>query len=546
MGAVYVAEQLSTGEHRAIKVMQPTLVDNAEARKRFEREARVGGQIKSDFVVRVIQAGVDDATKMPWLAMELLEGEDLESYLDKHIRFTPSDFLALFEQLCDALDAAHRVGVVHRDLKPENIFLALPRRRRDRFHVKVLDFGIARMLAEAQTTTSKTRSVLGTPLFMAPEQARPGTPIDARTDIWALGLIAFRMLVGRHFWRSAYDANPTVVMLAMEAYVEPLPAASVRATQWGYLDTLLPGFDAWFARCVSRDPCGRFSSAGEAFSALETLYASGASESRPRGATPSASTTASLEPLSRVSSHESNFETQAESMAQVRLPISTELMPAVPTAHINSTIHEAAQSVPQPRSGVPHPTSRRTKIAMAGFVVAACSIAALWFVVRAHKSSATPEAPVAELPSDVPLSVGLTTTSVEAAIGSTDVPLSNPQAAADSTADAPISSHGSTAPHDSPPAPSQPAGSPHTGVPVPPKASGSSSTIAPTLNELPCVSPQGIDECAIRRGLEPRVWAGKGSLDEIRMLKAICSHRGDRACRDRAAAMLAAKLQEAK
>jgi formylglycine-generating enzyme required for sulfatase activity/tRNA A-37 threonylcarbamoyl transferase component Bud32 len=273
MGAVYVAEQLSTSAQRALKVIQPDLVEDAVVRKRFEREARVGAQIKSDFVVTVMQAGFDEPTQLPWLAMELLHGQDLEAAITEKTSLSPVDTIEIFEQLCDAVGAAHRVGVIHRDLKPENIFLATPRRRKDRFHVKVLDFGIARILAEAQTTSSKTRHMLGTPLFMSPEQAKPSSTIDQRTDVWALGLIAFRMLVGRHFWRAAYDPNATLLMLTAEAYYEPLPAASARAADWGSPHVLSPAFDAWFARCLSRDLEGRFASVEETLAALVRVYA---------------------------------------------------------------------------------------------------------------------------------------------------------------------------------------------------------------------------------------------------------------------------------
>ncbi|MBK8251752.1 MAG: SUMF1/EgtB/PvdO family nonheme iron enzyme [Polyangiaceae bacterium] len=130
MGAVYIAEQISTSRRCALKVMQPELVKDAEARKRFTREAKIGGQLQSDFIVQVLQAGVDETTGMPWLAMELLEGEDLEEYADKKGRLAPEELLKVFDPLCEALGEAHGKNIVHRDLKPENIFLAKPRRKR--------------------------------------------------------------------------------------------------------------------------------------------------------------------------------------------------------------------------------------------------------------------------------------------------------------------------------------------------------------------------------------------------------------------------------
>lgn len=269
MGAVYVAYQLSTSRPCALKVMLPSLVGNADMRARFLREARIGASLKSDFVVQVMQAGVDDATQTPWLTMELLDGEELEAYLARVGPLSPTEVVELFDQLCDALGEAHRAGIVHRDLKPENIFLTKPRRRKDRYTAKILDFGIARMLSEAQTTSAQTKHALGTPLFMAPEQAKPGVPISPATDVWALGLIAFRLLTGRYFWLSAYDQNSTPMMLMMEAFMEDAPSASTRARQHRIEGALPPGFDAWFATCLARDADRRYADATAAFHALE-------------------------------------------------------------------------------------------------------------------------------------------------------------------------------------------------------------------------------------------------------------------------------------
>src|SRR5579884_198667 len=123
MGAVYVAEQVSTGKVRALKVMHPQLAADARSRERFTQEARVGARIASDHVVEILGAGVDEATGTPWLAMELLEGEDLATLMKRRGSFSPAEVWALLDQLGQALTAAHAAGVVHRDLKPENLFI---------------------------------------------------------------------------------------------------------------------------------------------------------------------------------------------------------------------------------------------------------------------------------------------------------------------------------------------------------------------------------------------------------------------------------------
>ncbi len=265
MGAVYVAEQLSTRAQRALKLMHPELVRNAALRARFEQEARVASQIPSDHVVQVIAAGVDQASGTPWLAMELLDGTDLLEAAATG-RAQRETLREIMEQLCHGLSAAHEAGIVHRDLKPENIFLAAPRRPGVPFTIKILDFGIAKV-AEQARTHSET-AALGTPLWMAPEQAGAGGSISPRTDVWPLGLIAFWLLTGRFYWKAARADGTTLQAVLKEVLFDPLVPASVRAAELGHNQKLPPGFDAWFARAVARDPAARFATARDAYAAL--------------------------------------------------------------------------------------------------------------------------------------------------------------------------------------------------------------------------------------------------------------------------------------
>jgi serine/threonine protein kinase len=272
-GSLYVVEQLSTSKHRALKLMLPELVAQPANRKRFELEAKIAARIHSDHVVESIASGVDAKTGIPWLVMELLEGQDLSAYTQERRRLPPAEVLEIFSQLCHALGEAHRQGIVHRDLKPENVFLANARRRGVPFMVKVLDFGIARILAEAQTISSATTTGLGTPMWMAPEQTVPGGPIAPSTDVWPLGLLAFRMLTGYLFWKAPYDTSASVMMLMAEAFMHPLPTASERAAHYKCKERIPAGFDAWFAKCVARAMDQRFANAADAFAALEPILA---------------------------------------------------------------------------------------------------------------------------------------------------------------------------------------------------------------------------------------------------------------------------------
>ena len=268
MGSVYVAQQISTEKLRALKIMNPGIVANPEFRKRFALEARVGSRIRSEHVVEVIAAGVDAATQTPFIVMELLEGEDLEAALTKRERFPVEEAREVIGQLCHAVGEAHAQGIVHRDLKPENVFLALARRRGGSYTVKVLDFGIARVVAEARATA--VMAALGTPLWMAPEQ-HGGAAVTPAADVWAIGLLAFRMLAGRVFWRARYDPQPSLATLVTEMRVAPIPPASTRAAEYGVGERLPAGFDGWFARTVTRDVAARFPDAAAAYAALEPL-----------------------------------------------------------------------------------------------------------------------------------------------------------------------------------------------------------------------------------------------------------------------------------
>lgn len=268
MGAVYEVQQVGTGALRALKIMHPAMVNDEKLRARFVQEARVSALIESDHVVQVVGAGVDAGTGIPWLAMELLKGETLAQFLARRGTLALWEMRDIFSQLCHALAAAHGVGVVHRDLKPENIFLGVARREGVQFTVKVLDFGIAKLIAEAQHTHT---AAIGTPLWMAPEQTEVGASVRPATDVWALGLLAFYCLTGFHFWRVANAERLSAAALLREVVLDSIAVASDRAAEYHRADRIPPGFDGWFARCVVRDIDKRFQSAKEAREALEQI-----------------------------------------------------------------------------------------------------------------------------------------------------------------------------------------------------------------------------------------------------------------------------------
>ena len=169
----------------------------------------------------------------------------------------------IFEQLCHAVSAGHAMGIVHRDLKPANIFLSEAHRVGAHKMVKVLDFGIARVMAERLTVGS---SPLGTPNWMSPEQTN-GSEATTATDVWALGLIAFYMLTGRIFWRAAQQPDAPMAVLR-EIMEDAIPIASARAAELGVGHLIPDGFNEWFAQAMAKHPQERFVNATAAYVAL--------------------------------------------------------------------------------------------------------------------------------------------------------------------------------------------------------------------------------------------------------------------------------------
>jgi serine/threonine-protein kinase len=253
MGAVYEVEHARTGEHLALKVLHAGAGSANEAIERFKREARASGRIKSEHVVRVTDADVaPELEGAPFLVMELLDGMDLEQAA---AAAPPSaeTVLAWLRQVAEAIDKAHGLGIIHRDLKPENLFLATVEGRRS--IVKVLDFGIAKMIEDGTGVTGSGQ-MLGTPRYMSPEQASPNAPVTPASDRCALGLIAYRLLVGESY----YQGGPLVIL--GKILHGDLPPPSACASRFG-----LP-FDAWFLKACHRDPRQRFTSASEQIEAL--------------------------------------------------------------------------------------------------------------------------------------------------------------------------------------------------------------------------------------------------------------------------------------
>lgn len=263
MGSVWAGRHVTLGQLVAIKFVHPKLVGSAEARRRFDNEAKAAARIKSRHAVAVHDHGVSE-TGQPYIVMEHLEGESLEHAIRRRGKLPFAEVVQIVAQSARALSAAHDAHIVHRDLKPDNIFLAKDSDgTKLGYSVKLVDFGIAKLVQdEAETGASATQAgmVLGTPHYMSPEALTATSPVSAASDIWSLGACAFAAACGRVPFEG--DAIGDVVLKVCAA---PLPVPSK-------LEPALPKpFDAWFAKCCSRDVKARFRSAAEAADALLRL-----------------------------------------------------------------------------------------------------------------------------------------------------------------------------------------------------------------------------------------------------------------------------------
>ncbi len=246
MGMVVAATHVALHQTVAIKLMLPTALSSGEAIERFLREGRAVAKLRSPHVPRVVDVGTLE-TGEPYMVMELLEGEDLAEMLHRTGPLPVADALEYVRQACGALVDAHALGIIHRDLKPANLFVA--REGQGAPVVKVLDFGISKSLQQDPTNLAltATSAVMGSPLYMSPEQMRASRDVDARTDIWSLGVTLYELVVGE----VPFLAQSPMELGAKVLHEVPVPPAERRPGLPAAINDII-------LRCLEKDPARRF------------------------------------------------------------------------------------------------------------------------------------------------------------------------------------------------------------------------------------------------------------------------------------------------
>ncbi|WP_437643454.1 serine/threonine-protein kinase [Sorangium sp. So ce362] len=269
MGSVYEAEHTTTQRRVAIKVINRRhLLPGGEGEQRLRREARAASAIDSEHIAQVLDAGIDDATGTAYIAMERLHGRDLQQRIDAGGPLPPDVALRIGAQALAGLQKTHEARIVHRDIKPANLFLA--RRPDGSLTVKVLDFGIAKILADplaARLTTGLTNTgiLLGSPLYMSPEQVLNGRDVDHRTDLWSLASALYCALAGHAPYQQVGTVGKLVFTICS---TPPLPLHEVAPWVPVEVAAVLHG-------ALALDPAARYPSAAAMLAAMRPLLTGG-------------------------------------------------------------------------------------------------------------------------------------------------------------------------------------------------------------------------------------------------------------------------------
>jgi serine/threonine-protein kinase len=475
MGVVVAAHHLQLDERVALKFLHPDVERSVEATSRFVREARAAAKIKSEHVARVTDVG-ELENGSPYMVMEYLEGSDLSERLETDGPLPVAQAVDFVLQTCEALASAHTLGIIHRDLKPANLFCT--ERPDGQLAIKVLDFGISKVTTPDPSAPHMTRThaVIGTAPYMSPEQMKQSRGVDARADIWSLGIVLFELLTGR----LPFDSD-VVTHLAIKVASEPPPP----------LNDLRPdapaGLERVIATCLEKDRERRFQTVGELAIALKDYGSKRArgSVERVLGTLRKAGVSGAVLPPS------GEFEADPSRAPTISLPGTPRL--GAPPAPVTATSW-----------GETGPGSR-SRIAMAGLAVAVPLVVFAVVLARTphgQRASAPPEGPsvtthpsAAESPEPAPALVATVSNSGSPSPSVPTIAFSALPPAADPIAVTPVvapppGAPGARAAHSPSPSPS-------------PRASSAHAPVAPSSGPRPNCNPPYVIDSAGHREYRP-------------------------------------------
>lgn len=351
-GVVYEAEHTHIGRKAAIKVLLPEWTSNSALVERFFNEARSSARVKHTGIVEIFDCGFTDDGQA-FLVMELLSGEPLHVLLAREGQLPVRRATDLVRQLAGALAAAHAQGIIHRDLKPDNVFVVPDRHAQTREIVKVLDFGVAKLAGDTPETI---HGLLGTPLYMPPEQVAASSVVDARSDIYALGCMLFEMLCGRPPF--VHD-NPQTVA-TMQVREQPPRARQLRPDVPFNVDSLI-------ARMLNKNPADRPQSMADLRAELDVAWS--------LLATPIGDESAALGPaVVRVSVHEIDAE-RGDKSAKLVVPVLDSPDQQHSGTKQNSA-HENGEPDPRARSATGRSSRRRLLVLITASALLAVALGA--------------------------------------------------------------------------------------------------------------------------------------------------------------------------
>ena len=266
MSTVWMAENVRVRKHVAIKLMHPEYARNPRTLHRFQNEATAAGRIGNPHICDILDFG--ESPLGPYMVMEMLRGQSFADLLESQGRIDPQLAVLIIREALIGLGAAHAAGIIHRDLKPENVFLHEP--EPGRMLVKLMDFGISKFTEDTGGGRTGANVIMGTPEYMAPEQAAGAANVDARTDIWAMGVMLYRAIAGIEPFKGKTMAALLVAL-----------STETQAPLTNYVPNLPPGLVAIVDRCLRKKADERFGSSAELYEALAPYQQMVASGERP-------------------------------------------------------------------------------------------------------------------------------------------------------------------------------------------------------------------------------------------------------------------------